>query len=539
MSTSENPPPGKPAQHDVDLDATSSYIPAAERNTQPADSPHDETRVVAQGQAATPAQTQPMADPSSKSRKGVTQLGDFKLVRKLGQGGMGTVYLARQLGLDRDVAVKTLTKELSRNKSAVQRFLREARSMAKLKHPNIVQVYAADSQSGFNYAALEFIDGKSMQDWIDELERLSVGDALHVVLICADALKHAHDQGMVHRDVKPDNILVTRTGTVKVSDFGLAKAIDEDVALTQSGTGLGTPLYMSPEQARNAKYADLRSDIYSLGCTLYYFLTGEHAFDGESTLEIMESKLKGQFKSARRLNSEIPERLDLMIDKMLAKDPAYRYADCGEVIRDLQGLELANPTLSFIEGAVAAPVSPVAAPSRTPTAANRGLTRPVAAKSIPVRESSAVKHTKWYVSFTSKDGKPHLQQLTTPQIVKAIQSGRFDTTVKAKKNKDDKLLPLAQFPEFVQYVEKVAIRQRAERKQSRIKDLYSEVDRYERRKRIRRWFKRMTESFLGWVTLAVWLAVLLGVCVGLYYVIPWFGNWIADYFHLKSSAGGR
>jgi len=536
MSTSENPPSEKPAEHDADLDATAPYVPAAGRNTPPTDSPFDETQVVPREPVATPGKKPAMSDPPPKRKQGITQLGDFKLVRKLGQGGMGTVYLARQLSLDRDVALKTLTKELSKSASSVQRFLREARSMAKLKHPNIVQVYAADSQSGFNYAALEFIDGRSMQDWMDKLRKLTVGDALHVALICADALKHAHDQGMVHRDVKPDNILVTRTGTVKVSDFGLAKAIDEDVAITQSGTGLGTPLYMSPEQARNAKYVDLRSDVYALGCTLYYFLTGEYAFGGESTLEILQAKLKGQFKSARRLNSQIPERLDLMIDKMLAKDPAYRYADCGEIIRDLQGLELANATLSFIEGAVAAPISPIGSPSsRAATAADRGPTRPVAAKSIPVRETSAEPQTKWYVSFTSPDGKPHLQQLTTPQIVKAIQSGRFDTTVKAKKNKDDTLLPLAQFPEFVQYVEKVAIRQRAERKESRIKDLYSEVDRYERRKRIVRWFKRMTESVFGWVSLAIWLAVIVGIGVGLYYLIPWVGNWIADYFQLRKA----
>jgi serine/threonine-protein kinase len=520
---SENPPPHKPARASDALNAG--------RKTESTEVGDNETVIVNRG---SPADATPSDPPRGKPA--VSQLGDFKLVRKLGQGGMGTVYLARQLSLDRHVALKTLSRNLAKSESSVKRFLREARSMAKLQHPNIVQVYAADSQAGFHYAALEYIDGKSMQDWINELQRLSVGDALHVALIAADALKHAHDRGMVHRDVKPDNILVTQNGIVKVSDFGLAKAIEEDVSVTKSGTGLGTPLYMSPEQARNAKHVDHRSDIYALGCTLYRFLTGAHAFPGESTLEIIQLKETGRFKSARRCNPEVPERLDLMIDKMLAKDPRHRYGDCGEIIRDLQGLELANASLSFIDGAVAAPVSCVTSPpSRaTATATPRGSARAALPKGMPSPDQPPAADVKWYVAFTTSDGKPHLQQLTTQQVVKAIQGGQFDTTVKAKKNKDDQLLPLAQFPEFVQFVEKSVIRQRAEKKQSRIKELYAEVDRYERHKRIRRWLRRMTESVFGWVTLAVWLAVIAGVCVGLYYVIPWVGNWIAEYFQLKS-----
>lgn len=535
MPLPERPTTDEPDRPSDSRDAT--YVPGnpdSVPRTGPTEVPLNETVIDPQAPSSSSPQQRAMSPSSPKGKKAITQLGDFKLVRKLGQGGMGTVYLARQVSLDRPVALKTLNRELAKNKSSVQRFLREARSMAKLQHPNIVQVYAADSQDGFHYAALEFIDGKSMQDWIDELKRLSVADALHVALICADALKHAHDKGMVHRDVKPDNILVTTTGIVKVSDFGLAKAIDEDVSVTKSGAGLGTPLYMAPEQARNAKYVDKRSDIYALGSTLYYFLTGEHAFHGESTLEIIQAKEKGQFKSARRLNPEVPERLDLMLDKMLAKDRQHRYADCGEVIRDLQGLALANASLSFIDGAVVAPIPSVAtSPSRATTTPG-GSTRTVAAGAIPKPDSPAASQTKWYVSFTSPDGKPHLQQLTTQQVVRAIQGGRFDSKVKAKKNKDDKLLPLAQFPEFVQYVEKSVIRQRAQKKESRIKELYAEVDRYERRKRIRRWLRRMTESVFGWVALAILLALLAGVCVGLYYLIPWVGNWIADYFHLRS-----
>jgi len=300
--------------------------------------------------AQTAGQDTPSASPSKEPSKKVKQLGDFKVIKKLGQGGMGEVYLAHQISLDRKVALKTLSKELAKREDFVRRFQREAKSMARLDHPNAVKVYAVDSISGIHFAAIECIDGQSMQDWMDDLEKLEVGDALNIILSAADALKVAHDQTLIHRDIKPDNILVTKNGVVKVADFGLAKALDdEDVSITQSGMGLGTPLYMAPEQARNAKHVDHRTDIYALGSTLYYFLTGELPFKGESTLELIMAKEKGTFTSARKLNPRVTERLDLMLDKMIAKDPNHRYKDCGEVIRDLEGLGLHAPSLSFID----------------------------------------------------------------------------------------------------------------------------------------------------------------------------------------------
>ncbi|MCA9066221.1 MAG: serine/threonine protein kinase, partial [Planctomycetaceae bacterium] len=200
---------------------------------------------------------------ASSSR--VQQLGDFELKKKLGKGGMGEVFLARQVSLDRMVALKTLSRDLSKRDDFVKRFLREARSMAKLDHPNVVKVYAVDSFKGIHFAAIEYIDGKSVQAWLDKLGSFSIGDSVHIALVCAEALRNAHDLTLVHRDVKPDNILITSKGVVKVADFGLAKAMDEDVSMTQSGTGLGTPLYMAPEQARSAKHVDQRCDIYALG----------------------------------------------------------------------------------------------------------------------------------------------------------------------------------------------------------------------------------------------------------------------------------
>ncbi|HLQ43727.1 MAG TPA: serine/threonine-protein kinase, partial [Planctomycetaceae bacterium] len=278
-------------------------------------------------------------------------LGDFELQKKLGQGGMGEVFLARQISLDRPVALKLLSKEMAKKPGFVERFIREAKSMAKLDHPNAVKAYAADSTSGQHFVAIEFIDGPSMQKWMDELGKLSVGDAVHIVLRCADALRVAHGYNMIHRDIKPDNILVTKKGIIKVADFGLAKVIDdEDMSMTQTGTGLGTPLYMAPEQARDAKSADCRTDIYALGITLYYFVTGKLPFGGDTVVKLIMAKEAGKYDNARKFNREIPEKLDLIIDKMIQKDKNYRYANCDELIKDLDALGLEHQSLSFISG---------------------------------------------------------------------------------------------------------------------------------------------------------------------------------------------
>ena len=171
-----------------------------------------------------------------KKKKAVTRVGDFELKKKLGKGGMGEVYLAKQVSLDRTVALKTLSRELAKKEDFVARFLREARSMAKLDHVNVVKVYAVDSLKGLHFVAIEYVDGRSIQDWLDKLTKFSIGDSVHIAMVSAQGMKHAHDQNMVHRDIKPDNILLTRTGIVKVADFGLAKVMDDDVSMTQSGT---------------------------------------------------------------------------------------------------------------------------------------------------------------------------------------------------------------------------------------------------------------------------------------------------------------
>jgi serine/threonine-protein kinase len=176
---------------------------------------------------------------------------------------------------------------------------------------------------------MEFIDGESVDKQLERQGQLSVGDSVKLAIDVARALEHAHAKGMVHRDIKPDNIMVTRAGQTKLADLGLAKATDEDSGLTQTGSGFGTPYYMPPEQALNAKYVDNRSDIYALGATLYHLITGKVPYDGDTAVEVLTAKKEGRHQPARRLNDEVPEILDLVIDKMMHKDPKARYQRDG------------------------------------------------------------------------------------------------------------------------------------------------------------------------------------------------------------------
>lgn len=292
-------------------------------------------------------------------------LGDFRIIKKLGAGGMGAVYLADQLSLRRRVALKVLSRQLASQPAYVQRFFREASVLASLDHPNIVRFHGVGEERGFHYFAMEFLDGFNMPALLERRGgRLGVGDALHVVLQCAAALRYAHEHQIVHRDVKPENIMITRLGHLKITDLGLAKPMDEDLSLTDSGTGVGTPRYMAPEQGRDAKHADHRCDIYALGGVLYYLLTGRPPFLEDSAIDLLLAKEQGFFPSARHLNDEVPPRLDLMIGKMLARDVKHRYQSCAELVRDLESLHLANEHLSFnplwVENAPSAPLPPPA-----------------------------------------------------------------------------------------------------------------------------------------------------------------------------------
>lgn len=472
----------------------------------------------------------PKNTPSGKKKKSVTRLGDFVLKRRLGKGGMGEVFLAKQVSLDREVALKTLTKELAKQEDFVKRFQREARSMAKIDHNNVVKVYAVDSYKGIHFVAIEYIDGKSVQDWIDKMGVLPVPDAVHIALVCAEALSHAHERNMVHRDIKPDNVLLTSKGIVKVADFGLAKVMDEDVSMTQSGTGLGTPLYMAPEQARNAKHVDQRCDIYALGATLYHLLTGQLPYSGESTLELIIAKEKGIYTSAKQVRSEIPERLDLIVDKMMAKDPNHRYKTCEEVVRDISALGMHGEPLSFIEGA-----ETPSAPGRSGTSTVAGLGATVAGNTggltMPTSGDKNSKSSRtWYVQYHTPDGKPMMEKFSSRRVVKMINAGLLTPKARAKASSDGSYLPLAQFPEFVDAIDRQLARRAATGKNEDMQSLYKQVERAEKSRLRWRWLKNKLRGLVGGVGLIVWIATILIVGGVLFFAGGTMFGWAGSMF---------
>ena len=221
--------------------------------------------------------------------------------------------------------------------------------MIKLDHPNVIRAFDfdLDKEKNLHYLAIEFVEGGSIENWLKKLGRFSVGDALHIVLKAAAGLHHAHEKSLIHRDVKPDNLLLSKDGTVKVADLGLAKDTEEDTSLTKTGAGAGTPIYMAPEQARDVKHVDCRADIYALGVMLYVFLTGQPPFAGNTLVELISAKEKGKFDPMRKHNDEVPSKLDLIVDKMIAKDPKNRYASCQEVIDEIEPLGLATRTVKL------------------------------------------------------------------------------------------------------------------------------------------------------------------------------------------------
>jgi serine/threonine-protein kinase len=218
--------------------------------------------------------------------------------------------------------------------------------MDRLDHPNLVRFYGLGEEHGLPYLAMEYVDGLTLVRLLQRRKgRLSPGHALHIALRCADALDHALGHHIVHRDVKPANLMVTRKGTVKITDLGLAKPLDVDLSLTDSGICMGTPEYIAPEQAHNAKHADHRSDLYALGVVLYHFLTGRLPFQAEGAVELLLAKERGEYRAASEVNPQVPRRLDRVLARMLAVDPGRRYQDYGELIGDLDALGLASPHL--------------------------------------------------------------------------------------------------------------------------------------------------------------------------------------------------
>jgi serine/threonine-protein kinase len=287
----------------------------------------------------------------------------YELHRKLAQGGMANVYLARDLLLDRPVAVKVLFPEHARDDAFVERFRREATAAANLNHPNVVAIYDWGQQHGTYYIVMEYVEGRPLSDIIRTEGPLHPDRAAEITADVAAALAFAHRNGVVHRDVKPGNILITGTGQVKVADFGIAQAssnADATQNLTQAGAVMGTATYFSPEQAQGLP-VDPRSDLYSLGCVLYEMLTARPPFSGDSPVAIAYKHVQEQPYPPSTVNPTVPAALEAVDMKLLQKDPADRYASAEDLRADLRRFLEGQPVLALGAAGAAATVAGVGA----------------------------------------------------------------------------------------------------------------------------------------------------------------------------------
>ncbi|MCA8989330.1 MAG: serine/threonine protein kinase, partial [Planctomycetaceae bacterium] len=271
----------------------------------------------------------------------LTQLGRYQIQRKLGSGGMGAVYLALDKNLNRLVALKILPPDKAENPILLKRFEAEAQAAAQLTHDNIVRVYESGEAEGLHYIAMEYVEGTDVQRLIKKRNRIPIRRSTEIIKQVALALDHAASASIVHRDIKPSNLLITQAGVVKLTDLGLARVIDdsEETSITRAGTTVGTVDYMSPEQARSSKAADIRSDLYSLGCTWYHMVTGSPPYPEGSVTNKLHAHATAPIPDPRNLNDTVPEAVVSVIHRLMEKKPIDRYQSVEELLVDLDAVK--------------------------------------------------------------------------------------------------------------------------------------------------------------------------------------------------------
>lgn len=387
----------------------------------------------------------PNKRPPPESAAKLHSIGSYRLLRLLGTGGMGAVYLGYDETEQRHVAVKVLADDLIHSQHFIDRFYREGRVGQLLHHPNIVRALhcGQDERTGKHYLALEFIDGRNTSDLLISDGRLDVADAVHIVLDVSRALEHTHARNIIHRDIKPDNLLITSSGVCKLADFGLAKLTNEVSHLTGTRQVFGTTLYMPYEQAINARYADGRSDIYALGATLYQLVAGQTPFQGADHLEIIEKKSIGKFEPAAAYNPAVPLVLEGILAKMLARHPRDRYQTASELIIDLERSRLAAPIPTFADPESARKDPWVRANLQT---ANEP-TRPALPR-LEVPSSPPPRVKVWLVRFTSPSGEVKRFRLTRQQIIHNVRARKLPPDVELCRSSKEGFHPLDYFPSF-------------------------------------------------------------------------------------------
>jgi serine/threonine protein kinase len=349
-------------------------------------------------------------DPTTEQHP--SQLGAYDVVSKIAEGGMGTVYKARDRRTGEVVAVKVISPGTSRNPTVLQRFEREFTAARVLEHPNVVRAIEYCGTGPHPFLVMEFVDGESIGQRVERAGVMSEDEAVRLIGQVCDGLQRAHKQGLIHRDVKPDNILVTRDGVAKLTDMGLVKDVDGDTNLTKTGRGLGTPHYMAPEQFRNAKGVDARGDVYSLGATLYCMVTGQVPFAQSNPLDCWMKKIRNEFPPPREFNPALSERVDWAIRRAMSAEPASRPASCREFFEDLTGQ-------------------------------SRG--------SGPVKAGAAAAAADtWYMVYRDENGQPHTVKGTTQSIRDALRDNLLGdpAAILVGRSKTGQFIPLTSAPEF-------------------------------------------------------------------------------------------
>ena len=341
---------------------------------------------------------------------GPLQIGDYDVLAKIAEGGMGAVYKGRHVQTGQLVAIKVLPPTTSRNPILMKRFEQEYRAASALDHPHVVKAIEFNGTGSSPFLVMEFVDGESLGAKVDRDGPLPEDEAIRIIAQVCQGLHKAHKQKLIHRDVKPDNILVTADGVAKLTDLGLVKDAENEMNLTRTGRGLGTPNYMAPEQFRDAKNADVRCDIYSLGATLYTLLTGETPFGKVGPLDCWMRKQRNDLASPRELNAGVSERVSWAVMRSMSGDPGKRPAACKEFVEDLTGVSI----------------------------------RP------PAADAEAPARDLWYLVYRDDEGEQHTVKGTTDAIRKALKEGLLGdaSNVRAGRSKTGQFHGLTVYPEF-------------------------------------------------------------------------------------------
>ena len=271
------------------------------------------------------------------AKKSSQRIPGYRILKKLGSGAMATVFLAKQVSLDRLVAIKVLPKKFSSDANFINRFYKEGRSAAQLNHANIVQAYDVGHAGDHHYFVMEYVEGETVYDRTKAEKRLQEPDAIDILIQASKALQHAHERGLIHRDIKPKNIMITGRNVVKLADLGLARAVDDVAAAkAEAGRAYGTPYYISPEQIRGEMDIGPGADIYGLGATCYHMVTGKVPFSGKNPSQVMHKHLKSELTPPDHLNPSLSAGFSQIIEMMMAKNREDRYQSATDLLEDLE-----------------------------------------------------------------------------------------------------------------------------------------------------------------------------------------------------------